>query len=301
MTSRIVPTNIDGTFPVAGQDNSSQGFRDNFTNIKNNFTFARNEISDLQDKVLLKSALDGTTLSNDLSGTQLVRPQLSAWTQSYINLTSVAGLVNINYNSGNLQRLESSGGTGSDITLSFINWPASGYGIVRIWVEITDVTHTVTLPSSVTMGVDDLQGYNSTTRTLSFDRTGDYYFDFSSADGGSSFLIQDLTRNRDNKRTNASTFLGNLVAGQTLFANVNFKTYILDTISSATIANATIRIPTTASDGEEIRLSFLAPVTAINVHANTTPIKWIPSGVASSGNTVIRLVYDTTTVAWYRM
>jgi len=31
MTSAINIDNISGTFPVAGQDNNSQGFRDNFT------------------------------------------------------------------------------------------------------------------------------------------------------------------------------------------------------------------------------------------------------------------------------
>ena len=34
MASNINPNNIDGTYPVAGQDNDSQGFRTNFTNIK---------------------------------------------------------------------------------------------------------------------------------------------------------------------------------------------------------------------------------------------------------------------------
>lgn len=49
MTSLINPTNIDGTYPIAGQDNDSQGFRDNFTNIKNNLETARIEITALQD------------------------------------------------------------------------------------------------------------------------------------------------------------------------------------------------------------------------------------------------------------
>ena len=35
MASSITPTNISVTFPIAGQDNDSQGFRDNFNNIKN--------------------------------------------------------------------------------------------------------------------------------------------------------------------------------------------------------------------------------------------------------------------------
>ena len=49
MASNIVPGNIDGTFPVAGKDNSSQGFRDNFSATKTNFTNAKAEIESLQN------------------------------------------------------------------------------------------------------------------------------------------------------------------------------------------------------------------------------------------------------------
>ena len=49
MASNIVPGNIDGTFPVAGKDNSSQGFRDNFSATKTNFTNAKSEIESLQN------------------------------------------------------------------------------------------------------------------------------------------------------------------------------------------------------------------------------------------------------------
>ena len=38
MASNIVPGNVDETYPVAGQDNSSQGFSDNFSAIKTKFT-----------------------------------------------------------------------------------------------------------------------------------------------------------------------------------------------------------------------------------------------------------------------
>ena len=48
MASNIVPGNIDGTYPKSGQDNSSQGFRDNFNATKNNFTTAASEITALQ-------------------------------------------------------------------------------------------------------------------------------------------------------------------------------------------------------------------------------------------------------------
>ena len=48
MASNIIPGNVDGTYPKAGQDNSSQGFRDNFSAIVTNFTEAKTEIEDLQ-------------------------------------------------------------------------------------------------------------------------------------------------------------------------------------------------------------------------------------------------------------
>ena len=47
MASNINSNNIDGTYPIAGQDNDSQGFRTNFTNIKNNLAYAKSEIDDL--------------------------------------------------------------------------------------------------------------------------------------------------------------------------------------------------------------------------------------------------------------
>ena len=67
MASNIVPGNVDGTFPKAGQDNSSQGFRDNFLGIKNNFTEAKTEIEAIQsNKANLDSANNfaGNTISN---------------------------------------------------------------------------------------------------------------------------------------------------------------------------------------------------------------------------------------------
>jgi len=48
MTSSIAYSGIDENFPVAGKDNNSQGFRDNFTYVKEGLTQAASEITDLQ-------------------------------------------------------------------------------------------------------------------------------------------------------------------------------------------------------------------------------------------------------------
>ena len=198
MTSQINPNNINGAYPVAGQDNNSQGFRDNFTNIKNNFTFARNEISDLQDKVIVKSALAGTTLDNDMAGTQLIHPQLKAWTEASVDLGAISGNITIPFTSGNFQKITTAG----PVELTLNDWPTTvtGYGLVRVWLVVTDIDHTLTLPASVSIGVNDIAGYNSTTKTIKFDSVGNYIFDFSSIDGGANFLIFDLKRNRSTLR-----------------------------------------------------------------------------------------------------
>jgi len=51
LTSLINFAAINENFPVAGQDNDTQVFRDNFDSIKNNFREAKTEIEDLQDNV----------------------------------------------------------------------------------------------------------------------------------------------------------------------------------------------------------------------------------------------------------
>jgi hypothetical protein len=205
MASNINPYNIDGTFPVAGQDNPSQGFRDNFTNIKNNFLFAQTEIDDLQGKVLVTAALNGQNILNDMAGTKITRPQLSAWTQTLYDLGAVATSATLDFNEANFQKLT----TASSINLDFVNWPTSvgtgalGYGLMRVWIVLTDVSHTVTLPASVTVGATDLAGYNPDTNTITFDvavdpnvpGSGNYIFDFSSIDGGNTYLVFDATRN----------------------------------------------------------------------------------------------------------
>lgn len=60
MASNINPNNINGNYPVAGQDNDSQGFRDNFTNISNNFSFAATEITGLQNSMTNVQSTVGT-------------------------------------------------------------------------------------------------------------------------------------------------------------------------------------------------------------------------------------------------
>ena len=96
MTSAINPNNIDGAYPVAGQDNNSQGFRDNFTNTATNFQYAADEITDLQNNAVLKSALTGTTLNNNMGGSVLSNAQLQDMSETVVALGTVSGSTTIN-------------------------------------------------------------------------------------------------------------------------------------------------------------------------------------------------------------
>ena len=299
MASRIVPTNIDGTFPVAGQDNPSQGFRDNFTNIKNNFTFARNEISDLQDKVIVKSALAGTTLDNDMTGTQLVHPQLKSWTQALVDLGAISGNVTIPFSSGNFQKITTAG----SISLTLNDWPTTvtGYGLVRVWIVATDVAHTVTLPTNVDIGANDIAGYNPANHTITFDAAGNYVFDFSSIDSGANFLIADVNRNR-------STQAGGIVitgyqytepsTNFTANVNLNISRYIMDPPTA--ITNGNLKLPYVTLDGTVISISSTNTITNLSVWGGPGIDVKPSANVTLAAGTSIEYFYHASESRWYK-
>jgi len=194
MTSAINPNDIDGTYPVAGQDNNSQGFRDNFTNTKTNFQYAANEITDLQNKAVLKSALTGTVLDNNMAGSALSSANISDFSAVAAILGTTSGSVTINYVSGHYQTVTAT--SGAAISLAFVNFPTAGnFGIVRVAITILSTSSTVVLPAAVSVGTSNLQGYNA--GTISYDQTGTFTYDFTTSDGGTTISVFDLNRNMD--------------------------------------------------------------------------------------------------------
>lgn len=189
MASQINPNNIDGNYPVANQDNNSQGFRDNFTNIRVNFQDAAAEITDLQNKVVLKAALTGQSLDNDMNDALLLAAKIQDFAATRVAVPETSGSIPINYTLGHYQSITTSG----SITLSFNNFPASGsYGYLKLQINITNIAHTVTLPAVTLLGTAGIQGYNA--GTISFAATGVYEFGFGTADAGATITVFDLNR-----------------------------------------------------------------------------------------------------------
>lgn len=190
MSSNINPNNIDGSYPVAGQDNNSQGFRDNFTNTKVNFQYAEDEINDLQSKVILKAALTGSTgLDNNMNDALLYAAKIQDFSATRVGITATSGSIAVNYASGHYQSISTTG----SIILSFTDFPPSGsYGYLKLQISITNIAHTVTLPAAVTLGTSGLQGYNA--GTITFGATGTYEFGFGTYNAGAAITIFDLNR-----------------------------------------------------------------------------------------------------------
>jgi len=190
MTSAINPNNIDIEYPIAGQDNNTQGFRTNFTNIKNNFQAAETEINDLQNKVLLKSSLTGGTLNNDLLGSLIYNGQIQDFALTRVALGTVSGVATINYASAHYHTVT----TGGNVVLVFTNFPPAGTAaIVKVQVTVTSTNHNLQLPSAVTVNNVGIQGLTVSgitgVSTITFASAGVYEFTFETYTNGSTITV----------------------------------------------------------------------------------------------------------------
>ena len=182
MASNIVPGNIDGTYPKAGQDNSSQGFRDNFTETKNNFTNAKTEIEDLQtNKANLNAA-------SDFTNNEVTRAKFKDTSETVYPHGSVSsGSVVLNHANGHYQTLTIT----ADTTFSFLNFPTGAVG--RIILDITVAptsTGILTLPTAV-IKADNVHGSDGTSDQMTVG-LGRFLFEFMTPDGGTTVLMHQL-------------------------------------------------------------------------------------------------------------
>ncbi|CAB4137652.1 hypothetical protein UFOVP328_47 [uncultured Caudovirales phage] len=237
MSSNINPNNIDGTYPVAGQDNNSQGFRDNFTNIKTNFQYASDEISELQSKALLKSALTGTVLDNNMLGSLIYNATIADFGATRLALGTVSGSQTINYALGHFQTLTTSG----SVSLAFTNFPTAGIaGVVSVQVTVASTAHTLTLPSAVSVNNSGIQGLNPSTNVITFAAVGTYTFQFISSDGGTTITVNEVNK-RLEPFNNTSEDLAASGAANLAVATSYFSTSASETATLAAGVNGQVK------------------------------------------------------------
>ena len=140
MASNIISGTIDGAYPVAGVDNDTQGFRDNFTIIKTGLATAASEVTALQANTAKLNA------SNDFLGTDVTNANLSLNTEKYHNIGTVTTGMNISLLNGPYQSATVNLAEGtSTINFALADWPDRDH-VSKMTVQLSgnDTAKTVT-------------------------------------------------------------------------------------------------------------------------------------------------------------
>ena len=296
--SNINPQNIDGTFPIAGQDNNSQGFRDNFTNTINNFTFAAAELTDLQTYAVLKGPLGSVgqtgTPSNDMAYTFITAPQLikAVETINAIGNVSTGGSQTIDWSDGHFQTVSVTGSA----TLSFAStWPANNLW-TKLRLRILSYGSTaVTFPTTVTENIQNIRGYTSgTTVYLS---NGLHEFEFSTYDNGSTVSITDLRKNYGPVIQQLSP-----AANVAFTANVGVDRVLLTPTPSGGIVSffADVTLPNTTANGTTISIASNVAVNQLRALPSWTSTVSPSANVTLTAGNSVEYTYVTADNKWYR-
>lgn len=113
MASNINYTSINENFPVAGQDNDTQVFRDNFDTIKTSLRNASTEITDLQDNSARKDD------DNDFALNVVQRAVFQNTRDQKFDGSNVTVNTTVDYENGPYQIFR----VGANVAFSFLNLP----------------------------------------------------------------------------------------------------------------------------------------------------------------------------------
>lgn len=128
MVSLINYSSIDATYPIAGKDNDSQGFRDNFGYIKNGLEIAQGEITGLQNN----SAL--TSENNNFNNNQITGAIFRNNSDLFFDGGTISDNTLVTYANGPYQKFIISGTL--TLTLEFPNLTANVY---KMRVELVGI------------------------------------------------------------------------------------------------------------------------------------------------------------------
>ena len=168
--STINTNPINVNYPVPGVNNNSQGFRDNFASIVTNLNAAGAEITDLQNKVVVKQALIGTTINNDMANTLISNASTRSFRATTYNLgNALSGTVLVNTSLGDVQY----GTIAANTTINFGSWAPPGTQSnvqVNLSIAANAANAVISFPSSVTLspdtGATTLENYSNISGNL---------------------------------------------------------------------------------------------------------------------------------------
>ena len=199
--STINTNPINVNYPVPGVNNNSQGFRDNFASIKNNLDIAGTELTDLQNKVVVKQALTGTTINNDMANTLISNALTRGFRASTYNLGgALAGNVLVDTSLADVHY----GTVAANTTINFGSWPpALTQGAVQLRLGVSNPNAIITFSGNISVsnntGATTLENFvangSSLTVTAPYGVTEMDYL-ITTTDCGTNLYIEPLNRPR---------------------------------------------------------------------------------------------------------
>lgn len=303
MSSQINSNSINQSFPVAGVDNNSQGFRDNFTAIKNNFAVTAREINDLLTKVVVKAPLtygaNPSNVANDLAQSPINNAVFAGCSTAVVDIGNVnvaTTSITLDFKAGGFQMvtLTDSGTISPVSTVAFSNFPASGkYAEIRFRVYVPSaLTHTLVLDSGNTYNyINLLDNYTPSTRKFTWPVAGTYEYVFSTNDGGGTITVVQYATTVNLK---TSVLAANVTTTSNSFGNVTGLTY---TTRLGKRYNFSAVLPiqhTDAANTHSVAMGFSSGNCVYTVEQQTTPTSAFTistanvtdstGGTATSGN-----------------
>lgn len=138
---------INENFPVAGEDNDTQVFRDNFDSIKNNFRLAQEEITDVLDNAARKDESNNLA-NNTIEEAVFLNTKYAKFDAGNINSASAA--YNVDYENGSYQivRIDA---RSTPLDVTFENFPQNNdnttapYGVGKLTLELWGDGSNITL------------------------------------------------------------------------------------------------------------------------------------------------------------
>lgn len=242
MASAINPNSINSAYPVAGQDNNTQGFRSNFAAIKTNFTYAATEITALQANAVLTS-----TSTNDLNGTTLTNFDLQGFGYSYIDLGNSAPNVTINFDSGPFQTLTANAAANID----FSELPTAGTaGMITLRIDAaaanaTAVPYQVSIANlsvgNINSGLIGVSGNTITFPSTGSTNAGSHVYQLLTFDNGSSWTATALD-SRSWPLNASSEDVANTAAVKLSVSDSYFSTAAAETATLAAGVNGQVKV-----------------------------------------------------------
>jgi hypothetical protein len=298
MTSQINTNGINVNYPIPGQNNSSQGFRDNFAQIATQLNTGAGEITDLQSKAVLKAALNNSNLNNDMGNALISNASTSGFRATTYNLgNALAGTVLVDVNRADVQF----GALQGNIVLQFGNWAPTNTQsnvVLRLTFANSNPAY-ISLPSSCissnnNFGVTLLENYANVGGVATISAPANVNIielRFSTIDCGNTITVEPINRpfqsTEIQQRTPPPTGLPGDVEG-TVAVDANYF-YVCTSSFNSTVYNKTVI--NTYATGNVITLNNTTSL------ATNAPIIFSGSVDTANTNLVANTVYYIKTIS----